>query len=755
MLLRIAFGALLLVSIPQSLRADTPEATWTRLAGPDDPTPAYEPLVLRDARRHRMLTIDTTNPFAIELLSLDADPEWSRVETFETPMPRRIESVAVYDSVGDRAIFFGGDLYASGGTVVYSDVWTLSLADHRWTRLTPDGVPPPPAGRYRAIYDPPGQRMIVMSSAMRLWELDLSSKAIWRPIDPSGMEPPSRGGASVVYDPWNQAMIMFGGYHAIEELPCYGPLYGDTWALRLDGLPRWSKIETPVSPPGRMDASAVIDSDHGQMLVQGGNPYDCTPDRPIGDAWALDLVGPRAWHFVASGLALQDGHGAIFSPERGNFIRYAGDYGSCFELDRARGTWSRILSDAPVPDPVRRPSAAMVVDHTSGGFLAFGGVCRHDLWKFTPGSVTPWESLATVGVATGCGEMAFAHDTRRNRLVSFGLEQPGPGPGYIKVAAMPLDGDRTWTRLQPLGEGPISTAMAMVYDPVRDRILAFGGVEYPSPAMDCGISHDDLWELTLEDPPTWRMLHPIGTAGPRDAAGITYDPIGDRLIVSGGEIQTQPMWLGCNARDLFDTWSLSMKDLTWSRIDAVSPVSFRSIRFDGVQDRVLGLSPSMDVYALPLDRPGVWRRIDATGDTPRPRPAPGWAFDPVLDRLVFFGGSSNADVYALQFDPKGTPYVDVPSSGPVDAFRLRAKNPISAEERPILTFATTREGPATLQVFDVAGRLLHEVELPGVTAGETRIPVDSTRLRRAGVSLARIRQAGWVARARWIVVPAH
>src|SRR5207249_6303100 len=92
-------------------------------------------------------------------------------------------------------------------------------------------------------------------------------------------------------------------------------------------------------------------------------------------------------------------------------------------------------------------------------------------------------------------------------------------------------GDPEWTQLQPTGEAPSRRAgHSAIYDPVRDRMLVFGGV-------DSSITYlADLWALSLSDPPAWSKLDPSGFApNPRSSHAAIYDPRFDRMVVFGGQ----------------------------------------------------------------------------------------------------------------------------------------------------------------------------------------------------------------------------
>lgn len=69
-----------------------------------------------------------------------------------------------------------------------------------------------------------------------------------------------------------------------------------------------------------------------------------------------------------------------------------------------------------------------------------------------------------------------------------------------------------------------------MYDPVRDRLVIFGG--YIDPSFN---ATQDTWALTLGDTPSWTQLSPGGPQPPvRWGHAAMYDPAADRMIMHGG-----------------------------------------------------------------------------------------------------------------------------------------------------------------------------------------------------------------------------
>jgi hypothetical protein len=193
---------------------------------------------------------------------------------------------------------------------------------------------------------------------------------------------------------------------------------------------------------------------------------------------------------------------------------------------------------------------------------------------------------------------------------------------------------------------------AAVYDPVRNRMLVFGGLAGAS-------LKNDVWELSLAGTPTWKLLAVAGTPpSARRGASAIYDPVRDRMLVYGG---AAPGALG-------DVWALSLgASPAWSQLAPTgSPPPSRSGHsaiYDPVRDRMVvfggqsGLTYRNDAWALALAGTPAWSNVAPTGGPPDPRARHSAIYDSVRDRLVVFGGVNSTglwgDLWSLSFG--GTP----------------------------------------------------------------------------------------------------
>jgi hypothetical protein len=106
--------------------------------------------------------------------------------------------------------------------------------------------------------------------------------------------------------------------------------------------------------------------------------------------------------------------------------------------------------------------------------------------------------------------------------------------------ALNLAGATAWDSIE-VAPGPSGRRHQVgVHDPVRDRLLIFGGY-----ADEGGgpIASNDLWALSLTGSPAWTELHPDGMPDPDAEASAIYDVAGDRMIKYGGLGSPNGVWI--------------------------------------------------------------------------------------------------------------------------------------------------------------------------------------------------------------------
>jgi hypothetical protein len=148
-----------------------------------------------------------------------------------------------------------------------------------------------------------------------------------------------------------------------------------------------------------------------------------------------------------------------------------------------------------------------------------------------------------------------------------------------------------WVRLYPDNEPEARTAMAMVYDSNRERIVMFGGSRGQTLLGDTWVFRGG----------NWSRLEPPNAPPGRRFSGAAFDPLRDRVVLFGGG-------LGTDAR-FFDTWEFD--GTTWHLMQSEGPeVESPSLVYDRARSEILMLGMLSDEPAMyRYDAPG-WTRIE-------------------------------------------------------------------------------------------------------------------------------------------------
>jgi hypothetical protein len=340
---------------------------------------------------------------------------------------------------------------------------------------------------------------------------------------------------------------------------------------------------------------------------------------------------------------------------------------------------------------------------------------HNDVWALSLTDSPTWTVLTPSGTPPdGRAYHSAIYDPVRDRMLVFG---GWPGGNFYNndVWALSLGDAPAWTALEPLGPvPPVRQHHSAIYDPVRDRMVVFGGSNAD------GVL-GDAFALRLADAPSaWVALNATGTPPTaREEHSAVYDPVGDRMVVFGGRNAA-----GVN---LNDTWTLSLPDtvLSWTALTPAGtpPVArvLHSAIYDPARDRMVvfgGLNASQfrsDLWELSLAGGTAWSALVPGGVIPSARDGHCAVYVGAQDRMVMYGGYGGAaryqtDAWAFAFSPTALsvnrgPIVNI--LGPV------FPNPSAGDVR--VDFSIARAGHVQVAVFD-------EWETGASTAGRGPCP---------------------------------
>ena len=249
-----------------------------------------------------------------------------------------------------------------------------------------------------------------------------------------------------------------------------------------------------------------------------------------------------------------------------------------------------------------------------------------------------WTQLAPAGTPpSGRKNAGVVYDPVRDRLLVIG--GTNASGNLNDVWELSLAGSPTWTQILPAGTPPGARfAPGVVYDAARDRILIFGG------SVSGSDIRNDVWQLTLSGTPTWSALTPSG-APPAARYGLNavYDPVRDRMIVFGGRNASTPFH---DTWELLLS-TTSWEELHPPGPAHPAPI-LATAAYDAVRDRIVffggytGAAYSQATSVLSLKYGAAWISQPLLGPLPGARSGVASIYDPENDRLVVFGGDKGS-----------------------------------------------------------------------------------------------------------------
>jgi len=302
---------------------------------------------------------------------------------------------------------------------------------------------------------------------------------------------------------------------------------------------------------GKLDFFAGEQCDDGNERSIDGCSPSCKVERT---AWrALDVASPPALANVAG----------AYDTLRRVFVVFGGQNSgtqqdATWELDGS--TWRRVNT---VIRPAAREGSAMAYDPKKRKFLLFGGVggstVYSDTWEFDGAA---WKQLAPANSPPTKWATRMVYDSARERMVLFA----GQSNYCCTRTADTWEWDGTnWASISTTGAIPARAHHAMGYDPIRGRVIVYGGIENGG-SNPLG----DAWAYTSNGTTgTWTDLALTNPAA-RYGASFTFDVKRGALVMAGSS----------------ETWTLTAAG--WSQIGTADPDRrFHTAGYDTARAKVI------------------------------------------------------------------------------------------------------------------------------------------------------------------------
>ncbi len=337
-----------------------------------------------------------------------------------------------------------------------------------------------------------------------------------------------------------------------------------------------------------------------------------------------------------------------------------------------QASWTKLVPASGSPQA--RLGQTAVMNAANGRMIIFGGSfglvgsppLGNDLWMFTDArsnEAGAWQKLSVSGGAplpraTSCA----AYDQANNRMILLGGNPDVGNCGndlndvWVLTSADGTGGTPAWVQLSPQGTPPSPRSSASaVYNPAENQLLVYGG------NRQCSSADGDFWALTNANGQGgvtgWTQLSPAGGGpGPRTGHSAGYDAANHRMILFGGETASGSV--------TNDTWVLSHASgvdgiPTWTALNPAGPVP--SMRMNcasyydpGLNSLVIFGGSTVSGYtddawvlsnANGLGGPPVWSQLSPSGAQPNARASQSAVGFAGAGRLIIFGGANGDTIY--------------------------------------------------------------------------------------------------------------
>ncbi len=478
-----------------------------------------------------------------------------------------------------------------------------------WTQLSPNSYPNPTLISALAS-DSKRKRIVAFGNILSPPNADTWEwdGTTWILRTPS-VKPQARRGHAMCYDPLRQRVVLFGG-----EASTNGVTFADTWEW--DGN-TWSAMPSSAAPAPRAAHAMDFDQKSSRVILFGG--FTSIPTRrSFDDTWAWDGINWTQLNPLTSPRA-RSGHKLVADGARGRLVMFGGtvdaqaDLGDTWEWDGTN--WI----ERSAPAPYEREEYGLAHDPVSGGVLLFGGTrgsssdAYDDTWLFDDNG---WRKLAPATGAPRNYSHAMVADPVRKRIVLFG--------GWLGTNQTWEWNGLKWERRLPAHSPPAIMRPRGVYDSTRQRVVIFG---------EGTSAFSNMWEWDGND---WSRATSTSQPPGRDGYAVGYDPVRQRTIMFGGF---------ANNVHLRDTWEWDGS--TWKqRFPIVFPLerAYPAMTFDAdrgslvLHGGVRVVFSNTEIFGDTWEWDGNnWKTY--TGVTyPRPRYSHRITYDPVRRQILLFGG---------------------------------------------------------------------------------------------------------------------
>ncbi len=410
------------------------------------------------------------------------------------------------------------------------------------------------------------------------------------------------------------------------------------------------------TPAARLGHAAAYDAARGRVVLFGGNPGDGTV---LGDTWEWDGV---TWfrRTPASAPPARKDHKMVYDAARARVVLFGGGPANGIGLDDTwewdGSNWTEIPTSVA---PAGRRQHSMAYDASNNRVVLFGGTERtsnnteivthfNDTWL--------WDGNVWVEVVSQLGQepqarrnASMAYDPIRQKVVLFGGAPPDFGFMDISSPVKPPPVNRfgdtwewdgaSWLPTSPGTRPPRTEGAGLAFDVSLGQVLLFGGLLGDDAGFANPPVNNETWAWNGS---VWTELSPTIAPPGRGNHVMAYDSLRSRMVIFAGGVQQE----GASIRD---TWELDATSWTDKSLPNTPSGRFSMpMVYDAARALVVlfGGGPAGTGNGT-WEWNGTGWTVRTTQAAPERRSGHAMAFDSARGETILFGGfvagASNAD----------------------------------------------------------------------------------------------------------------
>lgn len=220
-----------------------------------------------------------------------------------------------------------------------------------------------------------------------------------------------------------------------------------------------------------------------------------------------------------------------------------------------------------------------------------------------------------------------------------------------------------WVQRFPAHSPAARSTQGMVFDTARNRVVLFGGKAGTSTTTTTVKEFNDTWIYQNDD---WTELNTPSAPAARQLPGMTYDPIRDRIVLFGGTFTTKSAdGRTTTVNPYFDTWEFD--GTTWTQRATDGPhVAKPILQYDPSRNEIilLGLGDSSETLMYRYDpAAATWTKLTPAALPPCVNES-ATTFEPNTNKILLTGGSCTTSSVAEEtWEWDGTTWTKVDTHG--------------------------------------------------------------------------------------------